>query len=115
MEIDSPANKTKALEVVISNPALMMVLMSFLIVCLVFKGDPAAAANMMPSKFITQITVDDDAHDLNYPVAVTFDPVTEEIYLVNGIKGRVVVYGPDFFPGHLSARVAVCFLPVELE
>lgn len=52
----------------------------------------------VPLRSVAQLTVDDDGRALNYPSAVFYDPVEEEIYLVNGGTGRVVVYGPDFFP-----------------
>jgi DNA-binding beta-propeller fold protein YncE len=60
-------------------------------------GGPALSIDV-PVKLVAQISVDDDGQQLNYPSAVFFDPVMEEIYLVNGGNGRVVVYGPDFFP-----------------
>ncbi len=58
----------------------------------------SAGAIDVPVKSIAQISVDDDGHPLNYPSAVFFDPVMDEVYLVNGGNGRVVLYGPDFFP-----------------
>ena len=58
----------------------------------------AAAAVIVPVKSVAQITVDDDGRPLGYPTAVFFDPVEEEIYVVNSSTSRVVVYGPDFFP-----------------
>lgn len=47
---------------------------------------------------VAQLTIDDDGRPLGYPTDVFYDPTEEEIYLVNGGSGRVVVYGPDFFP-----------------
>lgn len=58
----------------------------------------SARAVDVPLDSIAQIRFDDDGEKLNYPVAVFFDPVMEETYLVNGGNNRVVVYGPDFFP-----------------
>ena len=55
-------------------------------------------ADEIPLKSIAQLTVDDDARLLYYPSTVFYDRGEEEIYLVNGGTGRVVVYGPDFFP-----------------
>jgi DNA-binding beta-propeller fold protein YncE len=76
-----------------------MAALSVLAVCLQFAGGPAAAADLeVPVKSIAQIAVDDDGRPLNYPSAVFYDPTEEEIYLVNSGSGRVVVYGPDFFP-----------------
>jgi DNA-binding beta-propeller fold protein YncE len=57
-----------------------------------------AQEHLAPIKSVAQITIDDDGRELYYPSAVFFDPVEEEIYLVNGGSSRVVVYGPDFFP-----------------
>jgi DNA-binding beta-propeller fold protein YncE len=67
-------------------------------ICLVFADGPAAASSKVPLKSIAQITADDDGRPISYPYALFFDPVEEEIYLVNGGSSRVVVYGPDFFP-----------------
>jgi len=58
----------------------------------------AAGAIDVPLRSIAQITSDDDGRPLNYPVTVFYDPAVDETYIVNGISGRVVVYGPDFFP-----------------
>lgn len=57
-----------------------------------------SAFAQVPLRSVAQLTVDDDGRPLNYPSAVFYDPVEEEIYLVNGGTSRVVVYGPDFFP-----------------
>lgn len=58
----------------------------------------AAAAMVVPVKSIAQLTVDDDGLALGYSSAVFFDPDENETYLINNNTGRVVVYGPDFFP-----------------
>lgn len=63
-----------------------------------FQAVPAFAVDI-PIRSIAQLTVDDDGRFLSYPSAVFYDAVEEEIYLVNGGTGRVVVYGPDYFPG----------------
>jgi len=74
-------------------------ILSVLAVCFLLAGGPAAASDfMVPVKSIAQITIDDDNREIDYPAAVFFDPVVEEIYLVNGGRNRLVVYGPDFFP-----------------
>jgi hypothetical protein len=49
-------------------------------------------------KSVAQITVDDEGRPLDYPVTLFYDPTEEEIYVVNGSSGRIVVYGPDYFP-----------------
>lgn len=78
-------------------PALPVVLL----LSLIFSGFPSAALaqeRLAATRSIAQITVDDDGRPLRLPTAVFFDPVEEEIYLVNNGSSRVVVYGPDFFP-----------------
>ena len=49
-------------------------------------------------KSIAQITIDDDGRALHYPSTLFFDPIEQEIYLVNGGTSKVVVYGADYFP-----------------
>ena len=69
--------------------------------CLAFKSSQAfaeAASVVVPVKSIAQIKVDDDGNALGYPIAVFYDPVMDETYVVNADTNRVVVYGPDFFP-----------------
>jgi DNA-binding beta-propeller fold protein YncE len=61
-------------------------------------GSSSAAGIDVPVESIAQIIVDDDNRRLIYPSSVFFDPVEEETYIVEGGSGRVVVYGPDFFP-----------------
>jgi DNA-binding beta-propeller fold protein YncE len=61
-------------------------------------GSNSAAGIDVPVDSIAQIIVDDDNRRLIYPSSVFFDPVEEETYIVEGGSGRVVVYGPDFFP-----------------
>ncbi|MFC1843899.1 NHL repeat-containing protein [Thermodesulfobacteriota bacterium] len=81
------------------HPPLAKKLISFFVVCIFLVGGPAAASDfMVPVKSIAQISVDEENNSIDYPATVSFDPVMEEIYLVNGGKNRVVVYGPDFFP-----------------
>ncbi|KPK24121.1 MAG: hypothetical protein AMJ61_14205 [Desulfobacterales bacterium SG8_35_2] len=68
-------------------------------ICFILAGGPTAASDfMVPVKSIAQITIDDDNRNIDYPAAVFFDPVIDEIYVINGGRNRVVVYGPDFFP-----------------
>jgi len=97
--IDSIADTFNALAVINCPSVLKTALLSFLAACLVLTDGPAAASDfMVPVKSIAQIKIDDNNHPLNFPVEVFFDPVEEEIYLINGGNNRVVVYGPDFFP-----------------
>jgi len=95
----SSADKFNTQALLIQQPALRTTFLGFLALCLMFTNGPAAASEfMIPVKSIAQITTDDDNRALNYPVTVSFDPVEEEIYIINGGSNRVVVYGPDFFP-----------------
>jgi len=58
----------------------------------------AGVAGSLASQSIAQITFDDERKPLDYPFSVFFDPVQEELYVVNGGNGRIIVYGPDYFP-----------------
>ena len=72
-----------------------------LTVCLVLMPSVALAAGVFgapPLTSLAQIKVDDENKPLVYPSALGYDPLLEEIYVVNGGTNRVVVYGPDFFP-----------------
>jgi len=80
-------------------PTLVKSLLSIMAICFILAGGPTAASDfMVPVKSIAQITIDDDNRNIDYPAAVFFDPVIDEIYVINGGRNRVVVYGPDFFP-----------------
>jgi DNA-binding beta-propeller fold protein YncE len=79
-------------------PVLLKVILNTVLGCILLIGPAAASDFMVPVKSIAQITIDEDNEALNYPVALFFDPTLEEIYLINGGKARIVVYGPDFFP-----------------
>ena len=63
-----------------------------------FVGLPGTAEAQVPLRSVAQLTVDDEGRTLNYPSIVFYDPWEDEVYLVNGGTGRVVVYGADFFP-----------------
>lgn len=74
-------------------------LVSLLTVCLVLTGNPAETFGLdVQVRSIAQITVDDENRPLNYPSYLFYDPFMEEIYLSNIGSGRIIVYGPDFFP-----------------
>ncbi len=51
-----------------------------------------------PIKLVTMITEDDLGRPLKFPSFVFFDDTMEELYVINGGQGRIVIYGPDFFP-----------------
>ena len=89
--------KVKSLACFCGCRALMAILLIIVPVSIIMSIGMAHAVTV-PIDSIAQISVDDEGQKLNYPAAVFFDPVLEEIYLVNGGNGRVVVYGPDFFP-----------------
>lgn len=76
-------------------------LVSALLCCFLLTAPRVAEAGdelTVPIKPLAQIKVDDDGRKLGYPTTVFYDPVEDEIYLINGGSNRVVVYGPDFFP-----------------
>lgn len=90
--------KIKVPDVNVSRLVQGKVLLSILTVCLVLIGGPAAAVIDVPLKSIAQIKMDDEGVAMRYPAFVFFDPVEEELYVANGGRSRLVVYGPDFFP-----------------
>ncbi len=51
-----------------------------------------------PIKVIAIITKDDQGNPLRFPSSVFFDDVMDEIYVINGGRGRIVIYGNDYFP-----------------
>jgi DNA-binding beta-propeller fold protein YncE len=74
--------------------------MGFLIFWLMLGVDSSLAGFLTNAtiKSIAQINIDDEGRPLNYPVTLFYDPTEEEIYVVNGSAGSILVYGPDFFP-----------------
>jgi len=72
--------------------------MAFFVFWLELGIGPALALEKVPLKSIAQITIDEEGRSLDYPLALFFDPVEEEIYVVNGTTARIVVYGPDYYP-----------------
>jgi len=44
------------------------------------------------------INLDDQGRKFKYPSAVFFDPAAREIYVLNNGRGRIIVYGSEFFP-----------------
>ena len=57
-----------------------------------------AASKVVDAVSIAQITFDEEGKQLTYPAAVFVDQDQEELYVVNGGDGRIIVYGPDYFP-----------------
>ncbi|MCD4754575.1 MAG: NHL repeat-containing protein [Deltaproteobacteria bacterium] len=58
----------------------------------------AVAMKALVVKPVAMLTADDQGVPLACPSAVFFDKTSEEIYVINSGKGRIVVYGLDFFP-----------------
>lgn len=58
----------------------------------------AQAFKEVETQSVAQITFDDEGEPLDYPASVFFDPARDELYVVNGGNGRIIVYGPDYFP-----------------
>jgi DNA-binding beta-propeller fold protein YncE len=56
------------------------------------------AFKSVETQSVAQITFDDEGESLDFPASVFFDPEREELYVVNGGNGRIIVYGPDYFP-----------------
>lgn len=49
-------------------------------------------------RVVTLLTEDEAGDGLRFPSAVSFDRDMEEIYVVNGGRGGIVIYDADFFP-----------------
>ena len=47
--------------------------------------------------YLDSITEDEEGLRLNWPSSVFTEPVTKEIYVIDG-KGRIIIYTPDLFP-----------------
>ena len=52
----------------------------------------------VPVKTVAIITEDDQGVPLQFPSVVFFDKTMDETYVVTGGKGRISVYGADYFP-----------------
>ncbi len=52
-----------------------------------------------PVELVKMITLDDRGKQLRFPASVLFDKKSQEIYLINGGRGRIVIYGPG--PGYV--------------
>ncbi|MFZ5765381.1 MAG: 6-bladed beta-propeller [Thermodesulfobacteriota bacterium] len=52
----------------------------------------------VPVKAVAIITEDDQGAPLQFPSTVFFDWTMDETYVVTGGKGRISIYGADFFP-----------------
>ena len=47
---------------------------------------------------VTVITRDDRGDAIKMPAALFYDPAGDDLYLINGVNNRIIIYGPDFFP-----------------
>ena len=84
---------------------LMPFLLFFFCVLLAPGAQNAGAEGLegsMPT-YLTSINYDEDDGKLTFPSFVTVDPVTDEIYIVDG-KSRMIIYSPDFFPLYTLSR-----------
>ncbi len=57
-----------------------------------------AVSDSVDNRSMAQLTYDDERNPLGYPAAVFYDPGQDELYVVNGGDGRIIVYGSDYFP-----------------
>lgn len=47
---------------------------------------------------VTVLDKDDRGENIRMPSALFFDNATDELYLINGVNNRIIVFGPDYFP-----------------
>ncbi len=47
---------------------------------------------------IAQLTLDEQGERLRYPSSITYDRDMDEIYVLVGGKGKIIVYGSNYFP-----------------
>jgi DNA-binding beta-propeller fold protein YncE len=47
---------------------------------------------------IAQLTLDEEGERLRYPSSIAYDRDMDEIYVVVGGEGKIIVYGSNFFP-----------------
>ncbi|PLX50874.1 MAG: hypothetical protein C0613_02250 [Desulfobulbaceae bacterium] len=82
-------------------------LSALLLVCLAVR--PATATDIGPEtppkespgqvmRLVTILDRDDQGKTLRFPVNITTEKDTGEIYVINGGRGNILIYGPDFFP-----------------
>jgi DNA-binding beta-propeller fold protein YncE len=49
-------------------------------------------------EIVDVIEKDDQGEKIKMPSSLFFDRQRDELYVINGVNNRVIVYGPDFFP-----------------
>jgi len=59
---------------------------------------PAAAEPQQNIRLVTMLTEDESGKPLKFPSAVAYDRDLDEIYVIVGGKGGIVIYGNDYFP-----------------
>jgi len=100
LRINTLTNKVNVLIAICRHPVFALALLGFIVAChlVVFMDGTAAAASHIRVRSIAQITVDDANNKLQFPIDVFFDPVEENLYVIDGNSNRVIVYNSDFFP-----------------
>lgn len=82
-------------------------LCALLLVCLAARAALAAdigretPGKESPDRVMRLVTIldrDDQGKALRFPVNITTENDTGEIYVINGGRGNILIYGPDFFP-----------------
>ncbi|WP_456431534.1 NHL repeat-containing protein [Thermosulfuriphilus sp.] len=53
---------------------------------------------MAEVKVVALLTKDDLGQSLSYPSALAYDPVRDELYVIDASKAKVIIYSPDLFP-----------------
>lgn len=53
---------------------------------------------------LTVLTKDDKGENIRMPSSLFYDYNTDELYLINGVNNRLIIYGPDFFPQNSIGR-----------
>ena len=68
-----------------------------LVVCPVY-GEEDSGARKVIVRVVTILSTDEQGAGLRYPSSVYCDLAMDETYVVEGGEGKVIVYGPNFFP-----------------
>lgn len=82
-------NQFTTLQVQLFLGVLLVFLFFFIVVENAF-----AQGEAVPVELIKMLTLDDRGKPLSFPSSVYFDKNSKEIYIINGGRGRIVVYGP---------------------
>lgn len=71
--------------------------LSALLLFLIFPCAAPAEEAIIKMAFLENIQTDEDENPLHWPTFVYPDPVTDELYVIDG-KGRFIIYTSDLFP-----------------